>query len=76
MRKTLEGDWEIPWTEEMIKEHIWRPVQEVMVNKESTTELSTTDPAAICDVISRRLSQRLGITPPPFPSHWTRGQDE
>ena len=61
MKRTLREDWEIPWTEEMIKEHIWRPVQKVMTEKMSTTELDTIEVNQIYEVVNRHLSQSTGV---------------
>jgi hypothetical protein len=72
MRKVMKPEWEIPWTEEMVKAHLWKPVQDVMLDKESTTELSTTDVDAVYQVVSRHLAEKHGISVA-FPSHFTQG---
>ena len=41
MRKVLKPEIEIPWTLSSVKEYLWRPVQRIMLEKESTTELET-----------------------------------
>ena len=41
MKKTLKPEIDIPWSSDRVKEFLWRPVQEAMLNKESTTELTT-----------------------------------
>lgn len=48
---------EMPWTKELVKEHIWRPVQRAMTDKESTTEINTVDPSEIWEVINRHLTE-------------------
>lgn len=68
MKKTLREDWEIPWTPENVKNHIWRPVQEALLDKESTTELDTTDPGDIYSVINRHMGEKHGIHVP-WPSN-------
>jgi len=75
MKATLKPEVEIPWTEEMVKEHLFKPVMKVMLGKDSTADATTTDYSAVYDVVARHLAQSLGITPPPFPSHWTQGQE-
>lgn len=67
MKRTLRHDADIPWTQESVKEHLWRPVQKALTEKQSTTEISTTDPTEIHAVLSRHLAQRLGVTCPPWP---------
>ena len=67
-RKTLKPEIEIPWTPEMIKDLLWRPIQEVMTGKHSTTELNTVDPSEIYQVLDRHLGEKFGLHVP-FPSH-------
>lgn len=62
MKKTLKEDVEIPWTPEMVKEYLWRPVQEVMVDKESTTELDRKQVDEIYEVLIRHMGSKFGIT--------------
>jgi len=74
MRAVLKHDAELPWSTESAKEFLWKPVQEAMTSKESTTEMNTTDPSAICDAITRHLGQKLGVTLPPWPSRFNGEQ--
>lgn len=67
MRRTLKPEWEIPWTAEMVKEHIWRPVQKVMLDRQSTTQLQTIDVGEVYDVINRHMAEKHGVHVP-FPS--------
>ena len=64
MRRTLEmiPEIEVPWTDHTIKEHIWKPFQLVITEKQSTTELDTKEVGDIYSVLSRSLAQRLGVT--------------
>lgn len=62
MRKTLKPGIEIPWTRESVKNHLWRPIQEAMTGKHSTTELDTVDPSAIYEVLNRHLSEKFGVS--------------
>lgn len=62
MVKTLKPGVEIPWTPEMVKEHLWRPIQEVMTDKESTTELTTKQVNEIYEVLIRHMGSKFGIT--------------
>ena len=75
VRAVLKHDAEIPWTQENAKNLLWRTVQEAMINKESTTEMTTIDCTAICDVITRHLGQKLGVGLPPWPSRFNGGDE-
>ena len=61
MKRTLKHDVEIPWTKDSVKSHIWKPVQEAMTGKESTTEMNTVDPSEIYEVVSRHLGEKTGV---------------
>lgn len=62
MIRTLKPGVEIPWTPEMVKEHLWRPIQEIMTEKESTTELTTKQVNDIYEVLIRHLANKFNIT--------------
>jgi hypothetical protein len=62
LRKTLRQDIEIPWSERMIKEYLWRPVQKTVLGKDSTTLLGKKDIDKIYLIIDREISKRTGIT--------------
>ena len=68
MKRTLRAEAEIPWTQKAVKDYLWRPVQEAMTGKQSTTELSTVDPTAIHEALARHLAVRLGVECPPWPT--------
>ena len=61
MKKTLKPGIEIPWTEEMVKTHLWKSVQEVMLDKESTTELTTKEVNEVYEIVDRHISQTTGV---------------
>ena len=61
MKKTLKEEVEIPWTKDMVKNHLWRPIQEIMFSKHSTTEMNTKDPSEIYVVLDRHLSSKTGV---------------
>jgi len=67
MKKTLKPEVEIPWTPASVKSHLWKPIQEAMMLKDSTTELQTDQVSAVYSVLSRHLSAKLGVNVP-FPS--------
>jgi len=68
MKKVLKPDVDIPWTKQTVKEYLWRPLQEVMLLKHSTTELTTKDLDKVVEVLNRHLGDKLKVETPPFPS--------
>ena len=76
MRKTLKPSVDIPWTPENIKEYLWRPIQDAVLSKVSTTELNTAEVDKIYAILSRHLGEKLGVfvdfprETPPEPHSW------
>lgn len=70
--KTLKHDVEIDWTPSLVKELLWRPVQVVMTEKHSTTELDKLEEITkIYDTLNRYLGEKTGVFVP-FPSEETQ----
>lgn len=67
-RVVLNPSIHIPWDEKAIKERLWRPIQKVMLFKESTTELDTTEITQVWDLIMRELGEKFEVEYIPFPS--------
>jgi hypothetical protein len=67
MKKTLKPDVDIPWTPISAKEFLWRPIQEALTGKKSTTEITTVEPTAIHETLCRHLGQKFGIQCPEWP---------
>lgn len=74
MKRTLKHDVEIPWTMENVKNHLWRPIQIAMTEKESTTSLDTVEPSQIYEVLTRHLATKHGVIVPPWPSEESQHQ--
>ena len=68
MKTVLKAEIEIPWTKDMIKEHLWKPIQKLYLKKNSTANLSKKDDIdKIFDIINRQIGEKWGIYVP-FPS--------
>lgn len=61
MRKMLRAEIDIPWTKQSVKDHLWRPIQDAMTSKESTTEATNAEYKNVFLVLSRHLSEKKGI---------------
>lgn len=60
---------DLPWSQHSAKERLWRPVQEAMKGKESTTECDKLEYSDIQEALCRHLATILpGFVPPPWPS--------
>jgi len=62
----------IPWTQNSVKEKLWKPVQLAMLDKESTTECDRKEYSAIYDTLTRHLGQILDL---PFVA-WPEKREE
>lgn len=67
MQKVLAEGTSIPWSEDKVKNDIWRVVQVAALGKESTTKLETNEVSKVYDIVNRHISQTFGIFIP-FPS--------
>ena len=61
MRRTLKEGVDIPWNTQNIKDYLWKPVQESLLGKKSTTELTTTEIDKIVDILTRHLA-KFGVS--------------
>jgi hypothetical protein len=61
-------EWTIPWSKHKVKENIWRPVQEAITGKQSTTEPKRIEYSQVYEVIHSRFADHHGITLPLWPS--------
>lgn len=53
---------EIPWSKETAKDNLWKPVQDAMFKKKSTTELEPEEVNKVYEVLNRWTGEKLGIT--------------
>ena len=60
-RKLLKQSIQIPWNADSVKEHLWKPIQEVVTQDKSTTKLDIKQVSEVYDVLSRHLAERHGI---------------
>jgi len=71
MRTLIRQEVEISWTPYSIKTYLWKPLQQVLLGKKSTTKLNReNDINVVYDNLNRILVERTGgeINIPPFPS--------
>ena len=61
-KQVLKPEVEIPFTPEMCKVLLWRPIQEAMYGTTSTTELSTKQINDVYEVLIRHMGEKFGIT--------------
>lgn len=55
--KFFKAGFEVPWTMEIVKENVWRPVQIAICGEVSTTKPLTTDYQKIYEPLNLKLSE-------------------
>jgi hypothetical protein len=67
MRKVMKPEVEIPWDMNSVKRCLWKPLQQAMLNKESTTEADRIEYSLVHEVLGRHLAKTQGINIPEWP---------
>ena len=62
MKRTLKQDVDIPWNKDTAKEYLWRPIQEIMLGKQSTTKLEANEYIQVYEVLNRHIADKFGIS--------------
>lgn len=75
MKRTLKPEVDIPWSAVSVKEHLWRPIQKAIIDKQSTKEASTAEYGPVYETLNRHTSDRFGISIP-WPSRDQRFSEE
>lgn len=71
MRALIRPEVEISWTPYTVKNHLWKPLQNALLGKKSTTELEKTkDIEVVYDNLNKIISERTKgeVILPPWPS--------
>lgn len=53
---------EVSWDAESVKSKLWRPLQEAVTGKDSTTKLDTAEVDKIYQYLSRHLAEKCGVS--------------
>lgn len=61
MRKVLKETVDIPWSKDTAKRFLWKPIQEIIVDKGHTADLTTDEVDKIYKVLDRHISEKCGI---------------
>ena len=64
MKVVLSHHPEISWTKEAVKEKLWRPIQEAMLNKKSTTKANRDEYPKVYDELNKHLINLHGVSVP------------
>jgi len=59
-----EPEIKISWTKQAVKEKLWRPVQEALLNKKSTTKANRDEYSKVYDELNRLMINLYGVSVP------------
>lgn len=54
----FKSGFEVPFTPEIVKDNIWKPVQRAVTDKEKSSKLSRSEVSGIFEIINKLLSER------------------
>ena len=63
-RVTLHDGIDVPWTRELVKDYMWRVIQQKITGHKSTTKPERHQYGEIYEVLNRHLSGKLGVFVP------------
>ena len=64
MREVLKPTVEITPTMQIVKDHMWKPIQAKVLDKTSTSDLTTQEVDMVYQVISKHLAEKFDIVVP------------
>ena len=70
MREVLKPTVEITPTMQIVKDYMWKPIQEKVLDKASTADLTTQEVDMVYQVISKHLAEKFDIVVPFGRSTW------
>lgn len=59
MQIVLKPTYELRWDTKTVKEHLFKPIQKALFNKESTTELNTSEVTKVHEQLMMALQDKL-----------------
>ena len=57
-KQFFKEGYEVPFTTEIVKNNIWRPIQKAVTDKDSSRELTTSEVTAVYDQINLLLAEK------------------
>ena len=54
--------YQVPWSQSLFKEQVWKPIQKILLEKQSTTKLDTKEVSQIYEIVNRKMAEIAGIS--------------
>lgn len=71
--EVVERRLDVPWTMQLFKDYVWRPVMESQHDIESTTEMDTGNPSDVHRIVDKFMAEKFGVSRP-WPDRFNRRQ--
>lgn len=62
LQTTLKKDVSVPWTPELTKSLLWKPIMKAVTGKESTAQMTTVELQKCFDILSKHLGETLAMS--------------
>lgn len=60
-RTMIKEEIDVPWTMELVKDHLWRPIQKAVTGEDSTVKPERGEYSKIYDVLNKHLGEKKGL---------------
>ena len=57
VQNVMKEGYKVPWSMELFKNSVWKVVQDAMIGKASTTELTTEEVSRVYEVVNRKMAE-------------------
>jgi hypothetical protein len=68
IQEILAAAYDRQWTPTAVKELLWRPIQVIMIDKESTTDANRGDYGIVHEQLQHHLGEKFGVPYIPWPT--------
>jgi hypothetical protein len=65
----------IPWSQELVKELLFRPIFKAISGEESTAQADTKQYDLVYHTLVRHMGEKLGVVLPAWPDQWSQSQE-
>ena len=62
MKTILKPSYQLWWTPTAVKEHLWKPIQEAMYSKKSTTDLNSEEVSKVYEQLAKIIGEKHGVS--------------
>jgi len=53
---------DVPWSQELVKNVLWKPLQKAYLDRSSTTALTTGEVSQVYEILNRHIASNFGVS--------------